>query len=303
MEKPSSLASLISSFSLVCLALAIAYFSYAVIKLVDEAPAIIEQIESTTKAIDPVVDEVAIITSMIPDIVEEVGLVREQVPPILTEVEALRLELPALLAEVEQIRLAIPPVLGEVEQVRLAIPPILEEVANVRGELPAIVAESEGYRALVPDVLAEVEATREIIPPTMAKAEVLIAKASVAGKQASEGAVTGFFTGIIKAPFRMVSGASSSVFGSQKGLNSKDIEILQATALELLNEAPVGVEKSWVNKKTGANGVIKLEEEFVIEGSPCRQLLIITKKDKKELENSRYRVCLDDQGSWAVVEG
>ncbi|WP_157117936.1 hypothetical protein [Oceanicoccus sagamiensis] len=302
MEKVRPLTTLALPFSLVCIAAAIAYFSYAVIRVVEEAPAIIEQVESTTRAIDPVVDEVAIITALIPDIVDEVGLVREQITPILTEVEALRLELPTLLAEVEQIRLAIPPVLDEVEQVRLAIPPVLEEVANVRGELPAIVAESEGYRTLVPEVLAEVEATREMIPPTMAKAEVLINKASVAGKKASEGAVTGFFTGIIKAPFKMVSGASSSVFGSQKGLNSTDIDLLQGTALKLLNEAPVGSEESWENKKTKAKGTIKVEKEFVESGNPCRQLWIKTLKEKKELDNSRYRVCLDDQGSWAVVK-
>ena len=302
MDKTRLLASYFFSFSLLCMAAAVSYFSYALIKTLDQAPEVIELVQLALKDIDPVIDEIENVSGLIPSIVTEVGLVREQVPPILVEVQALRLQLPAVLLEVEQSRKAIPSLLAEIEQLRQSIPPVLEEVARVREQIPAIVDESQGYRELIPDVLAEVEATRKMVDPTMARAEKLLADASEVGKHAGEGAVTGFFTGLIKAPFEMVSAAKTSVFARFKELNSQDVELLTAAAKEVINSGEVSASKTWSNSQSGASGKITLQKEYQQGGQLCRVISVEGRTAKKGLQLEEYTLCQEDGGGWAIQE-
>lgn len=302
MERSRVLASIMLSISFIALAAAIAYFSYAIVKVVDEAPALITQSQEAAKVIDSVVDEVEKITALVPAIIDEVALVREQIPTILAEVEALRLQVPGILSEMEKTRNAIPPILTEVEQVRLSIPPIVEEVGAVREELPSILKEAEGYRLLIPDVLAEVEATRIMVPETMLQAQMLVADASVAGKEASEGAVTGFFTGIIKAPLKLVSGARGSVFGSSTKLTDKDLEILKNSASYVINQNVIGKTNTWSNPASGLSGKNTLLREFTRGDSVCRVVRLEAAKNNKALETVERTTCLDADGVWVVAD-
>ena len=84
MERSRVLASIMLSISYIALAAAIAYFSYAIVKVIDEAPALIAQSHEAAKVIGSVADEVEKITALVPAIIDEVALVREQIPPILT---------------------------------------------------------------------------------------------------------------------------------------------------------------------------------------------------------------------------
>lgn len=300
MEKIRVYASVFFSFSLICIAVSLMYFSYALLKTVAEAPGLITKVKETAKVIDPVLDEVENITRLIPNIIDEIGLIREKIPPILTEVEALRLQIPAIISEVEKIHNIIPSILAEVKQVRKAIAPVIKEVANVRGQIPSIVAESKGYRQLIPDVLAEVEATREMIPETMEKAEKLIAEASNAGQEASEGAVTGFFTGLLKAPLKIV-GAGKSALAASKILNEKDLEIVTAVALDVLNKEKVGGKRKWENKRSGLNGTVRLLKEYQSAGRLCRTVDISTLKKGKLLDQRESSACLNENGQWEIL--
>jgi hypothetical protein len=302
MEKASFYARLFLSFSLVCISVSTAYFSYALLQTIQEIPDIINGVDNAAQSMGPVVKETEKITALIPKIVEEVSMVREQIPAILAEVEALREKIPSILAELEKTRDSIPSILAEMEQVRLAIPPVINEVANVRGQIPSIVAESQGYRLLIPDVLAEVDATRAIITPTMDRAEQLISEASIAGQQASEGAVTGFFTGIIKAPFKVVSGASDSVFGSTKNLSTKEKSELTELALDMLNDSKVGSVEPWGSQRSGVTAEATLLRDFQRDGRLCRVLEITTFKKKKLLERSEIEACMDESQEWVVKQ-
>ena len=301
MDKARLLASTFFSLSLVCIAGSVTYFSYALIKTLDEAPALVEQIRNAVKDLDPITKEVENITVVLPGIVSEISLVREQIPLILAEVEALRLQLPTFFSELEKTRETIPSILSEIEQVRLSIPSVVEEVANVRGQIPAIIIESQGYRDLVPDVLAEIEATRVMVSPTMARAEKLVADASVAGQQAGEGAVAGFFSGLIKTPFRMVSTAGNSIFGHLKELSAKDVELLTATARDVINEGELAGSKTWHNKKSNASGSVTLLEEYKKNGQLCRVIGLEGVKDNVALVQEQHTACLSDKGKWEVV--
>ncbi|CAH0990931.1 hypothetical protein SIN8267_01032 [Sinobacterium norvegicum] len=290
------------SLSIICLSAALAYFSYTVIRTLEAAPQLIHQAQDAAKVIDPILSEVTTVTTLIPQIIEEVALVRAQIPPILQQVEAIQRQIPEILTEIEKTRAVIPSILAETEQVRLTIPPILSEVAGVRKQIPSMINESAGYRALIPHILAEVEATREMVPVTLNKTEYLIAEARVAGQEASEGAVTGFFTGIIKAPFKMVSGASSKMMAISKNLNDEDVALLTGTVEDLINQGNIGQSKTWSNKKSGVSGTTTLARQYKKDGKQCRVITLTAAKANKQLENTERTICVDQTGEWKIIE-
>ena len=243
-DKASLVASYLFSLSLFALAGSVVYFTYEVVIISKQIPGILLRVDTTSEKLEPIINDV--------------GNIIDLVPPILKEVEAIRKSIPPILKEVEQTRKMIPPILSEVEQTRKQIPAVLKESAAIRGELPAVLASAdkaskavagvakqvEATRPLIPEVLKEVETTRESIPGMMDRADGLIEKARVAGKEASQGAVTGIFSGIIMAPFSLVADAGRSITGmteeEAKQLDEKDFELIEKASLQLLNNGTKG---------------------------------------------------------------
>jgi surface antigen/uncharacterized protein YoxC len=308
-EKLKVLASLLLPISLLSLAAALAYFTYEVAKVSRQIPDILERIDSTSENIGPVLDEV--------------GDILELVPPILKEVEETRKLIPPILQEIEQTRKMIPPILHQVEQTREQIPALLKESEAIRGELPAVLASAdkasaavagvskqvEATRPLVTDVLQEVAITRESIPPMMDRADVLVEKARVAGKEASEGAVTGLFTGIIRAPFALVASAGRGVAGlseeEAKVFNDKDLSLVQQTSLYLLNNGAKGEERKWDNTDSGNHGTVQLMRIYS-EGEyseiDCRTLNLTLSKRGELIKEGQRSFCKNDNGEWDFDE-
>lgn len=308
-EKIKLFASLLLPLSLFAMAAAIAYFTYELSAVSRQIPDILERIDSTTENIEPVL--------------VEVGNILDLVPPILKEVEETRKLIPPILKEVEQTRKMIPPILDEIEQTRKQIPAVLKESEAIRGELPAVLASAdkasgavagvskqvEATRPLVTDVLQEVATTRESIPPMMDRADVLIEKARVAGKEASEGAVTGLFTGIIRAPFALVEGAGNSIAGlteeEAKVFDKKDLTLVQQASLLLLNNGSKNDQQKWANDKTENHGTVKLKRIYT-EGEyseiDCRTLHITLYTKDKLIKEGARSFCKNDKGEWDLVE-
>src|SRR5690606_4339368 len=63
------------------------------------------------------------------------------------------------------------------------------------------------------EVIREIALTREAIDPTLDRLDAMIERARSTGRKASEGAVTGVFSGILAAPFRILGGIGSSLAG------------------------------------------------------------------------------------------
>ncbi len=303
------LASYVSSLSLFALAGSIVYFTYQVAVVSKQIPDVLLRIDTTSEKVEPIIGDVGEIIELVPDILKEVEEIRKLIPPILSEVE--------------QTRKIIPPILNEVEQTRKQIPAVLKESEAIRGELPAVLASAdkasnavadvskqvEATRPLIPEVLKEVETTRESIPPMMDRADELIEKARVAGKEASEGAVTGVFSGIIRAPFALVSDAGESISGMSskeaKQYTEKDFQLNKAASLSLLNAGSKGEEKKWNNPESGNHGIVRLSDIYS-QGEyaeiDCRELLIkFYKKGEKSKEVTRS-LCKNENGEWALDE-
>jgi archaellum component FlaC/surface antigen len=299
------LVSYLLPLSLFSLAGAIVYFTYEVAIVSKQIPDILLSIENTSEKIEPIIDEV--------------GDIIELVPPILKEVEEIRKLIPPILKEVEQTRKMIPPILNEVEQTRNQIPAVLKESEAIRGELPAVLASAdkasdavagvskqvEATRPLISEVLKEVETTRESIPPMMDRADGLIEKARVAGKEASQGAVTGIFSGIIMAPFALVADMGRGITGlsaeEAKHFDEKDFELIEQVSFYLLDNGSKGEERQWNNAETGSRGIVKLTEIYT-EGEysefDCRTLTFKLYKNDDLIRESSRSFCKNEDDKW-----
>ena len=306
---PRLLASYLLSLSLFALAGSIVYFTYQVAMVSKQIPEILQRIDMTSEKIEPVITEVAQIVDLVPPILKEIEETRKLVPPILKEVEQTRKMIPSILLEVEQTRKQIPAVLKESEAIRGELPAVLASADKASAAVADVSKQVEATRPLIPEVLKEVETTRESIPPMMDRADQLIEKARVAGKEASEGAVTGIFSGIIMAPFALVGDAGKSITGmtdeEAKNYTKKDFQLNQQASLILLNNGSKGDEQKWNNPESGNRGVLVLSDIYS-DGEyleiDCRTLNITFYKDGKSDKEKSRSLCKNEDGKWALDE-
>jgi len=312
-SKPHLFAMYLSSLSMFALAAALVYFSIELVGVAKQIPGILTLVEHTSDKIDPVVDEVGEIRDIIPAILQEVEEVRKLVEPAIAEYAITNAQIPRILDEIEATRKTVPEitttvddVLKEVAATRKTIPGVLKTV-NAASDTGLVIAkEVEGVRGLVPDVLAEVKTTRESIPGMMADADKLIDKARVAGKEASRGAVTGIFSGIIMAPFDFVGGVGQTLIGVAEGEEDKfteeDYALIKEAANVLLTLGKEGETERWNNPDSGSFGsmtLVGITEDFE-EDTECRSLEVHAENPDGETESKDITLCKDDTGEWAA---
>jgi len=264
--------------------------------------------------------EVSRVSTQIPDILTSVDHTSEQVGPIISEVVEIRDLIPGILHEVEETRKLVPSILKEVEQTRQQIPPILKEVEAVRKEMPAVLKsadkasnavvvmskEIKATRPLIPQFLKEVETTRESIPPMLDRADAMIDKARTAGQEASSGAVTGFFKGLVTAPFALVGDAGKAITGMSdeeiKQLTEKDLDLIKAAMLYLLNNGTKGEAKEISNPGSGFSATFKLVSESTREEDfatvDCRTIFYDGYKNGNRLKTVNRTFCKEKGGGW-----
>lgn len=297
---PQNKARYILSFALICIAVSVSYFSYTLLKVVDKLPAIIASIDKASDEVTPLVTEVKGITVLVPDVLTEVEKIRLQIPGIVEEVREIRTMVPLAISEIEKIRAAIPPIIKEVTSTR-------EEIAKVREQIPPLLAEFKAYQAIIPDILTEVEQTRAMVPPTLDHVSSLIDRASDAGKNASEGAVSGFFTGVVKMPFGMISNLSGKVF-SRKDLSKSDIKEIADAALNLVKNGKDGDQSNWINNKKDLKSIIAVTDTLPPKKSlasfnfqKCRNVTFSIHKNGTLVGDQKHQACLNTENTWEWV--
>lgn len=291
MDKRSS-ATYVLALSIFCLSGAFVFFTIELSRVTQQIPVVLSSIEATGQKTQLMVEKISQISGEIPPILAEVKQVREKIPSILEEVKQVRQQIPPVLEEVKQVRQQIPPVLKEVKQVRQQIPPLLEEVRNTR--------------PVVTKAIDEVANTREAIPPMLVQAEKIVNDMHDIGQNTSEGAVTGVFTGILKAPFKIVGGIGEAIFG----LNTKEIQELTQMDEELMIEAidalvttnKIGKTLNWANAESGNEGAITFKEKEMIDAQECLVLHFVIRIKGKVRANTDVTLCLNDESEWEVYE-
>ena len=274
MKHLTDISRILFSLSIVALSASIAYFTYEVSRVRTDLPELLTQLNETTEIVGPVLEQTSEITKLIPPILEEVKQTRELIPPIIKEVSEIRKEIPAILHEIEETRKVLPDVLKEVKLTRKQIPPILKEV----------------------------KATRESLPVLIDDANKLVDKARVAGKEASSGAVTGFFSGIFTAPFAIVGDIGSTVFklndSEKKQYNQDDLNQVYEVTLELLNSEKEGATKKAVSKDGKINTIITLTDIDNSGEFPCKTLHFYSVKEGNVISDKISTVCKNAEGKW-----
>lgn len=289
------IASYLMSLSLFALAGSIVYFTYQVAIVSKQIPDILHSINATSEKVEPIIGNVGQIIELVPDILKEVEETRKMIPSILNEVELTRKQVPAVLKESEAIRGELPAVLSSADKASAAVSDVAKQV--------------EATRPLIPEVLKEVETTRESIPPMMDRADELIEKARVAGKEASEGAVTGLFTGLITAPFALVGDAGRGISGmtdeEAKEFSDKDFSLNELASLYLLNNGSKGEERKWNNAESGNHAILLLTDIYTkgeYSDIKCRTLKIKVYKKDQLFKEAPRSFCKNDEGKWDIDE-
>ena len=286
------------------LAAAIVYFAWQLALINDKIPAITGSVDQVSQQIEPVLAEVR-------EIRQEIHQLQSLVPPILTEVGAVRQQIPAVVAEVAQVRQQIPHILTEVAQVRAQIPPLL---ATADQAIIALNTTRDDVVPLVPLALDEIRLTRESIEPTLdrveymvddafSKADSAILSAGDAGKKASEGAVSGFFTGLIKLPFQLVGTLASPVVKSVdadvlKQLDEKDIELIAEAANRAVDASGRSEEQYWENPQSGKSGSIHVLRNFESRGFECLEARIVIRHKSRQLSDETNQFCKNAEDRW-----
>ena len=130
-------------------------------------------------------------------------------------------------------------------------------------------------------------------------------KPALPGQEASEGAVTGLFTGIIRAPFSLVADAGRGFSGlteeEAKIFNDKDFSLVQQASLYLLNNGSKGDKREWKNKDSGNHGIVQLTRIYT-EGEysdiDCRTLKVSLYKKDEFVKDGLRSFCKNEKGEW-----
>jgi len=303
-----------ASLSRLAIAAAIAYFAWQLAEINSNVGGVTQTVDRVTVQIPPALAEVR-------EIRLEIAQIREQVPALLAEVEAVRREIPAVVAQVEAVNGQVDPILRRVDR-------SLDEMAALQRQLPQILASVDAAVAalnqtrdavvpLVSPALDEIRLTREKIDPTLDRVETLvddtfvkanraIAEASQAGQKASEGAVKGFFTGLIKLPFQLVGTLAAPLVKTMDPtvaelLDERDLELMEAAGREAVRTKAIDDEKFWSNPKSGNSGTVTVKRLFSLEGNDCVEARITISNPRKQVHDKTSSFCRDQQDQWLLA--
>jgi surface antigen len=291
-NKPHLVAIYLSAFSMLALAAALVYFTIELVGLARQIPDILQTVNNTSERIAPVITEVGAITELVPPILKEIEETRKVVKPAIEEYAKTNQQIPRILDEVAATRKALPAVLKSADKASAAVVTMSKQV--------------EALRPLIPEVLSEVEKTRESIPGMLDRADQIVANARDAGKEASQGAVSGVFTGILMAPFVFVGDIGKSLVDisgkNADKLSKDDYALVEKASRELLAQGNKGEVKNWENKKNNSSGTVTLvditensEDEDNVE---CRELHIYIKHKGETIQDKNRTLCKDADGKW-----
>ena len=315
-----SMAIYLLAFSLFSLAGALVFFTINISNITETVPALMDKIEDTTKAIDPVLKSVNELSALVPEILQETKQSRELVPMLLAESRKVREAIPPVLSEIQKTRELVPKVLAETTLVRDQVSIMLMEVQAMREQLPIIIktadktcdtinfatVEMSETRKLIPVIVAEITKTREAIPSMLQQAEQITKSARTAGKQASEGAITGLVTGITKAPFKLIGDIGKSLVVilnvDEERIADEDREIINSTMRPLLVSGAKGDSQRWQNGKNNHKGTITLTDIVTLDNNVCKTLYIETILDNDDIVKKNITACMNDNSEWDTLD-
>jgi len=287
------------SMALFALAGAIVYLAVAIIKVAQQIPAILQQVEQVNATAIDAVDKANPVIEAVPGFVLGLQDTNHLIPQILKEAEAATSQIPAILQRVDSIQ-------QQLDALHNDLPGVLKVVEQTNKTINETNTQIEAALPLVPLVLAQVEQTRDVIPDYLTRVENLVDSTRELSEEAGKGAVSGVLKGILTSPFGLLKNTRDllfSGFSSELGYTEEDFERVYKAAIELLNSADAENQtKTWRNTKSGNSGEIRVTDQYSREGSDCKQVELLFRAKKGTEESLEKQVCMSDSGQWELVD-
>jgi len=225
------------------------------------------------------------------------------------------------MAQVEAINRQVDPILQRVDETVAVVDKTQQQIPQIVAATDnAIVALNQTRKEvvpLVPKTLEEIRLTREAVNPTLdrvedlvddafLKAQQTIESAESAGKQASEGAVKGLFTGLIKLPFQLVGTLASPIVKNidpdvAKLITEEDIELMVEAGNSVIKSGKVDRERRWENPASGNSGSITITRYFELKGLECVEARVRINNRRRQIQDKRNEFCRDAEEKWTLA--
>ena len=277
---------------LVFLSASIFHFGQTIKSMESSLPTIAEKTQTASESVQAAAIEIRRIIPFVPDIIEETKQTRETIPKMLAQTEVIMNRAVDAVAMVSAIHESVPAILEESKQVR-------QESKQIRQELPAILNELSASREIVAQTTVEIENVRQSLPGTLNHLDTLLDKADKTGKRASEGAVSGVLTGIVKAPYSIVKGLGKGVFDKEVIITDEDRQVIRKKVLIALEEKKVGDVVLFENDNSAFQGFIEVAAIDKRGGSHCRTLRISV---VEHVDKVLKRFCFDEHEGWVLSD-
>lgn len=263
----SSAASYVLSASICMLAGSFCYMAYTVADFTKEVPGFVKQMsdlnENGKKGLEylPTADKrIVEVNATLADITKELEGVRKLTPDVMKEFAKTREMVPSVLKRVDKAQ-------EQFDQMHKDMPMVLETIKEVNGSVSLMAKESANFRPVLGEFSSQIKQTRAEIPTYFREAHGLIEAADQVGSKASEGAVAGIFSGILKSPFNVV----KSFVTGKKELTEQDHAMIKEAGRQTLRS---GEKSFWDNQKSGSRGSVSAGDEYKHKGQICRALMV-----------------------------
>jgi len=170
----------------------------------------------------------------------------------------------------------------------------------------------------IPLTLEEVRLMRKTMEDSLDRIEILIDDANDkalnaillagdAGKKASEGAVSGFFTGLIKLPFKLVGTLASPIVKTidvdvAKKLTEKDLELIATASKKAVEAKKIDRAWKWNNPDSGNSGSLTIIRKYEIRSHVCVEVQVRVSIKGREKMNEPDNLCLNKDKKWVEAE-
>lgn len=305
-------------------AVALLHFSWTIARITYQLPEILRQVDAFTAALNAAEKTVSYTAkTAVPQMVTEVSAVRKKIPRLFEEIDqtqamvpqlqqtilqvteetkAIRSLVPAALERVDRGLATTDRALKEIEQIRPHLPRILDQAEKTRQTADRALDEVEQIRPMIPEILTQVQETRTALPGLLDRVDTLMDKGVQIGSAAGQGAVTGFFKGIVTAPLSLITFTGQSILNQLPGgknLSEEDIRLIYEAAYKSMETE---IPESWKNPKSGNHGSIEIGEEVERDGGVCKEVAVsvYTKKRRKTDTITKW-ICLKN-GEWILIK-
>lgn len=319
----------LATLSRFALAAAIFYFAYQLYQINQNVPAISQSVDQVSRQVAPsleearaIREELAEFRKLIPSLLERVDKnvavmdeTQRQIPQIISATEKALAVIDETRQQIPQIMRTAESAVDAVNQTQQQIPQIVNTAEN------AIVALNQTRDEVLPYItltLEEVALMRKSMENSLDRIEIMIddandkaLKAIVlagdAGKKASEGAVSGFFTGLIKLPFKLIGTLASPIVKTididvAEKLTNKDVELMAKASQQAVEARKINRTWKWNNPKSGNSGSLTITREYQIRSRDCVEVQVRVSIKAKEKLNEPDKLCLNKDKKWVEAE-